>query len=420
MKKIILLLLMIFSVTLVSCSVEDDNYLDNAGVKKLNNVIYPEDNGEEVIISEEAINKLYQFNDKVISGMFEENKNYVYSPLSIYMALSMLTEGSTNDCYDELSSLLGESDIALLRENMKKVFEATYTETDKTTVFMANSIWTSNMYDIKDSYVNNLAKNYYAEALETDFTNSKTPEAVAKWINDRTNNILGVKKESFAFNQDTLLLLINTIYFKGQWRDQFEKHQISEGIFKTNEGEESVNFLNHDVRTRFYQSSDYQMAEDYFEDGYKIVYILPTEGNDITTLIKQDSFLENAFASYKEQSTYSYINLKVPKFETKNSYDVLKSMRSLGVASMLIPSVETFKNIIDNQEVFVSGIKHEAGLSLDETGVEAAAYTAIQMDIESVEPEATIYFHMDRPFAYVITDNNNLPLFVGVTLNPNE
>ena len=137
------------------------------------------------------------------------------------------------------------------------------------------------------------------------------------------------------------------------------------------------------------------------------MYILPR--NSIKEVL--DS---NIFELINKGNT-GKINLTVPKFDVKSSFDLIEALKNLGVNEIFNQNTKDIKSI-KGTDVFVSTIKQDARIVLDEEGTKAAAVTIIGAKNESVEPDITINFKLDRPFIYVILDSKDVPLFIG-TIN---
>ena len=89
------------------------------------------------------------------------------------------------------------------------------------------------------------------------------------------------------------------------------------------------------------------------------------------------------------------------------------------MSSAFDPALADFSGIVDNEDLFVSGVIHQANITVDEEGTEAAAATAITMETTSAEIEEPLEFFVDQPFIYAIMDQETgAILFMGRVMNP--
>ena len=117
-------------------------------------------------------------------------------------------------------------------------------------------------------------------------------------------------------------------------------------------------------------------------------------------------------------SSYIIINRSIPKFDISSGIDLAGGLKALGVTDVFDAETSDFSPMSDMEGVFVSSASHNARVAIDEEGVTAAAFTELAMAGAGAPPEEEVDFVLDRPFIFVITTPNNLPLFVGVVNNP--
>ncbi|HHT66801.1 MAG TPA: serpin family protein, partial [Erysipelotrichaceae bacterium] len=116
------------------------------------------------------------------------------------------------------------------------------------------------------------------------------------------------------------------------------------------------------------------------------------------------------------------MHYRLPKFKLMGSYDLKEVLQEMNVKKIFNPEEANLQGICElseNANLYVEKAKHEAGIAVDNKGIEAAVYTIIGMNVTSIEPEVyeDVYFYVNRPFAYTITSGDGLPLFMGVTTN---
>ena len=159
-----------------------------------------------------------------------QDENLNFSPVSLYMALSLAASGAKGATQEELLAALGLSGKSMdyLATQSSHLFQRLYRDNEVGQLHVANSIWLRQDSDFREAFVDRAAEKFYASAYRVDFTNPKTAQAMSKWISEQTN---GVLKPDVSFQGNQLLTLLNTIYFKDEWMDRFERRQTKPDAF---------------------------------------------------------------------------------------------------------------------------------------------------------------------------------------------
>lgn len=400
---LIVCLLVLIAIMLAGCKSKE--YIDSETFEKLSNVTYPNVSEEKTYVNSQQTRLINDSYFKIVDNIYKENENMIYSPASLYMALSLLSEGSTGDSYNELVDYLGVNNLEELRKLNKDLYENNYYKNKNGEGKIANSIWVKNGGNISLDYIKRLEESYYAESFKADFSNENDKNNIIRWINNNTNDFLKLTKDNYTIDSSISLLLLNTIYFNNKWSEPFDKSLTRKDTFYSYKNDVEVYFMKHSVESVYASSDDYEMVYDYFHNGNKICYLLPSEGKNVK------DYLNVNFMEQKWERVI--LNITVPKFKYITKFDLNDTLESVGVKTI-------FKGGLDNIELGlrVSKIKQVAGIELSEEGVKAAAVTSIDGPT-SVEPiDKKVNIKLNRPFIYYILDSNNTILFSGVMNNP--
>lgn len=400
---LIVCLLVLIAIMLAGCKSKE--YIDSETFEKLSNVTYPNVSEEKTYVNSQQTRLINDSYFKIVDNIYKEKENMIYSPASLYMALSLLSEGSTGDSYNELVDYLGVNNLEELRKLNKDLYENNYYKNKNGEGKIANSIWVKNGSNINLDYVKRLEESYYAESFKADFSNENDKDNIIRWINNNTNDFLKLTKDNYTIDSSISLLLLNTIYFNNKWSEPFDKSLTRKDTFYSYKNDVEVYFMKHSVESVYASSDDYEMVYDYFHNGNKICYLLPSEGKNVK------DYLNVNFMEQKWERVI--LNITVPKFKYITKFDLNDTLESVGVKTI-------FKGGLDNIELGlrVSKIKQVAGIELSEEGVKAAAVTSIEGPT-SVEPiDKKVNIKLNRPFIYYILDSNNTILFSGVMNNP--
>lgn len=345
-----------------------------------------------------------------------KGENLVYSPVNVYMALSMLAESTDGHTRQEILDLLGVHDIEEVRTLANKLWMSNYADDGITTNILANSVWLSDKVTYNKSTLDTLAKKYYASSFSGKMGSDSYNKAIRNWLDEQTGGLLKDQANEIEFNTETVLGLASTVYFKARWNNEFPEHLTKSDIFNGTNGKQSTNFMyqrNTDIT--LYSDDNYTATALPFNNSGKMWLILPDENSSPEALISNGNInpILNG-ATPKTVHTNTIINLYMPKFDVTSSIGLIDGIKSLGVSDVFDEVTADFSPIMQNQSGYVSQIEHSARVTVDEEGCTAAAFTVIGVDTEAAIMGQEVDFRLNRPFIFVITADDSTPLFVGV------
>lgn len=345
------------------------------------------------------------------------DSNANYSPLSLYIALALAATGAEGSTKDELLNVLGVKDIDSLSSQCGNLFRLLYSDNAISKLKIANSVWMDNYVGgnkvaFKKTYMDNASENFYASLFSVDFADKKTGEAMGQWITDNTNGTLA---PSFKLSDDQIMTIINTIYFYDQWVDRFDEEATAADAFHLSSGEDiTCDFMNMTYGTHSFSDGDgFLRSGLVLKTGGEMVFILPDEGISIDTLLASPEKVQEIF----ESGDYcnGEVVFQVPKFKFDSSFDMIDTLKSLGIQSAFASGAD-FSGITDGT-AFISGVRQDTHIAIDEIGVEASAFTQIDY-AGAAMPDGHADMILDRPFIYGITATDGTLLFAGVCQNP--
>lgn len=364
------------------------------------------------------------FADKTAAQVFAAGENTVYSPVSLYAALAMLTELTAGDTRQQVMDLLGAADSETLRQEIAKLWLSLYCDDGRTTCLMGNAAFLSDTAPYRQEGLDVLADSYYASLYTVPMGTAEADEAVQGWLNQLTRGFLQEAAGQVTTEPDTLLMLINTLYYKAAWVDDFNESATEEDIFTAADGtEQTADFMHRKQSySRYLRGGDYLAASLSLRGGAKMTFVLPEEGVTPESLLARQGFLTGLTASGEEltrsgapaKEGWADILWSVPKFDVSSTVKLKDALRSLGLTDMFEADRADLTPLTEVDAV-VSAVSQSARLKADEEGVEAAAFTLIAADSAAMleeEPEV-IEMNLNRPFLCVIYDSDDLPLFVA-------
>lgn len=397
----LLMLLSVLSLAFTGCTVSNPS--NGSGDNKIDTPIISDK------VSGEAITFKDEFN---ILKFMPDDKNYMVSPFSLKMAMSLAANGADGTTKDEILTAFGIDNLDSYNTAAKELIER-YEGTSSVKLNVANSIWLNKDVagkDIKftDEYKKLVSEYYKGTASEEDAKNIVMK--INSWVEKKTNNkIKNLLPEGDA---KFLSVLVNTIYFKGEWAEQFEEYATKEEDFTDRNGKvEKTDFMHKTERYRFYEDENMKMVRVPYKGGKTAMYlVLPTNEDkmDIATALDNMN-------SYK-------IRLSFPKFKTEYSLSFKEILKHIGIEKAFEKweaefDEVMFKGVKEGENVYVDDVLQKTFIEVDENGTEAAAATAVIMnEATSIGPsmEEIKEFKADRPFIYFIRDDvTHEVLFIG-------
>lgn len=403
-KIIALLLVVMFSVILSGCNVNRAELISYANS---NDTVYLNIDTDDVKYNQAFLD----FTAELFKNI-DEGDNRLLSPLSIYLALSMLTNGARDNTLSELESVLGMLNYEL---NSYCYYLATQLENKDAKAIIANSIWINNdsPFSADTNFLNTNAMYYKAEIYRDAFSHKRAVKNINAWVNNNTQGL--ISKITDSIDPLTVMMLINTLYFDSKWQREYNSY--TKYPFNSDNGQtNSVDFF-LDTQQGYYSSDNAKAFKVSLKDDYYFLGILP-DVNDI----------DNYMTLFDGNELYSLINnfnlmevkIRIPKFSYDYSINLNQSLSSMGIIDAFDPYNARFGGLgVINDNLYVSDVIHKTTIELTRGGVKAAAVTKIGMKATSApHSDSLIELYLDRPFIYAIMNGKtDTPLFIGSVKN---
>lgn len=387
-------------------------------IDKANTIVLPQ-NGSSIITANNqfAFNFLQQTLQQDIA-----DGNKLISPFSIYLALSMVYNGTDNATKDSISRVLQLSGISIDDLNLVcKALIAQLPAEDKNVHFsIANSIWCNqNNFQPLDFFLN-ITRNYYDAAVKVEnFGNPNTVNDINNWVKEKTNG--KIQKILDATSTDDLMYLLDAIYFNGAWTYSFKISDTKNDLFHLQNGNSvEVPFMNQTIKTNLYHDSSFEILElPYgYDNGFSMYIALP--GNNQQPMSSFVSFMKaDIFANAIKKMDSASVKVEIPRWQySYNIEDMKPELSSLGMGIAFLANAD-FSRMYNPDQVrpYITKAVHKTYIKVNEQGTEAAAVTAIGMGTTSYG--GPIIFKADHPFLYAIAEKQTgTILFTGVVNDP--
>jgi len=367
-----------------------------------------------------------------------QDKNIFFSTYSIENALAMTWAGATNNTADEMADSLHFTLPSSSFHSTLNALNVDINSRDDTDPFfiggdafqlnLVNAVWSNIGYPFLASYLDILAQNYDAGVHTLDF--SGQPDAsrlvINRWVEDQTNEKIKDLLPEGSISRDTAVVLTNAIYFKASWCSQFDEGATIPGDFtRLDNSTVSSQMMHQTVRTRFFHSEDFDAVElpyvsphdeSQYSQELSMLLIAPHNGRfDSVESALDNNFIQSILSSL----SIGDVELTLPKFEFDCEIRCKQIMRKLGMIDAFIPYAADFSNMVDPEDStpYIDEIYHKAFIAVDEKGTEAAAATAVVVDVVAAYESVSI--SMDRPFIFLIRDDfTGTILFMGRVIDP--
>ncbi|XP_073728694.1 leukocyte elastase inhibitor isoform X2 [Misgurnus anguillicaudatus] len=383
---------------------------------------------------------------KKISEINTSGKNVFYSPLSISSALAMVSLGAKGNTKDQILQVLclNKCGPAVLHQSKKpktadqenqihSSYNKLMSELNEPGVpymlSLANRLYGEKSYQFIDKFISDSQKYYQAGLESVDFIkNSEAARVnINNWVEENTQGRIKDLLAQGILNNMTRLVLVNALYFKGNWESKFLYRDTVDQPFKVNKNEtKPVEMMNQDkdFPLTFIPEVNSQILElPYVGRNMSMLIILPNEIEDDTTGLQK---LEKTLTYEKlmewtkpDNMKIQYLALSLPKFKLEETYDMKNLLVKLGMVDAFKKGKANFSDLSHNNDLVVSEVIHKTFLEVTEEGTEAAAATGMVCMCDSGRFNIPKAFNADHPFLFFIRHNpTNTILFYGRFCSP--
>lgn len=331
-----------------------------------------------------------------------EQPNVIISPFSISLALSQLALGAVNETEELLMHHLHENTLACYHESLHNVLE----KLRNNDLQIATRIFLNQGFQPKQDFVQESQRLY-----ESEPTVLESLQQINDWVEKATNG----KMTEFlsALPPNLLLMLINAVHFKGEWKARFDPRFTSRGVFYLDEKHmvdvEVMEDAKHPLSLFIDNELEAQVASFPFQKSTSLLVVMPLSGQvNVSSLAAKLNISDLYNRLPKERA----VQVRVPKFKLEYAQELQDVFTKLGLGDMF--SSPNLANMADGH-LLVSSVLHKSCMELNEDGAEAAAATTVVISRAS-----NPIFHLSQPFLFALLDDNTqVPIFMGVINNPN-
>jgi serpin B len=348
----------------------------------------------------------------------EEKPNVMISPTSVSIALGMAYNGAENSTKEAFEEVLNYEGLTReeVNEITKELIHVLLTNVNGNLLEIANSMWYDQEFPVIPEFITLNSHYFDAEVNELDFGSADAVETINNWVSGNTHG--KIDEIIDAIDPAVMMFLINAIYFNCVWETEFDPENTREANFYNEDGSlfEKVDMMQLESTFNVANQNDFRAIELPYKNGkFSMFLFLPSEESSVNLLVEEldgatwNSWME-AFTEQEEFTVY------LPRFEFEFDRSLGDDLKALGLDIAFSPQEADFSGI-SPIALYIADVIHKTYIKVNEEGTEAAAVTAVVMEVTSVQPMSELRF--DHPFLFAIRENSSKSiLFMGKVAEP--
>ncbi len=374
--------------------------------------------------SKDSLADSFNHNGMFLYYITDKSQNTIISPLSINTSLLMAYMGARGLTAHEMASSLH---LTVPQNQVGNAYRNMVSPLGRG-VKIGTSLWLDKSVSVLSSY-KNLAEDDFGGVIEK--VNFKRAQSSANEMNEWIYNNSGGKISHFidpsTISSSTKMVLLNTLFLQGPWGNPFPTQRTGMKQFQLGNGSYvNCTMMNQKSSLYYFENNDTQIValpiENLDSKVSFIVFFPKRKMDDLYNFYyAQDETKPDGFISYLDKFEKRNVDLTLPKFIVSQKIGLKALSRSLGI-KLAITAEADFSGINGKKDLYISQAMHESLLSIDESGIFAAASSEINFGLKSLpDLENAVEMNVNRPFLYAVYDfDTNLLLFLGECINPIE
>lgn len=361
--------------------------------------------------SNEFTLKAYGF----LSNDLKPNENLFYSGVSMSSVLSMTANGAAGNTYEQMYKALNFDKFSedQINNYQYKLLTTLPFISNSTKLNIAYGIWHTPDLNILPTFKSTVTEDYKSRIAALDYNKAdETLKDINGFIGRKTEQMI---PEFFPnLPAGMKMLLVNAIYFKGEWDKKFDKGKTKKDTFYLQAGNTvQTDFMEITHSFEMATTTSYQAVKlPYKDKKFEMIIVKPSSNSTLKTL--QEKFTRNeAVQEMDNQFKDASLILSMPKFKFEYEIDLNKMLQQFGMADAFY-NVADFSRMADNKRLFIDKVRQKAVIDVHEAGSEAAAVTVVEMTYSSISSSVPTRIKYDEPFIFLLREaSSGLILFMG-------
>lgn len=353
--------------------------------------------------------------------------NIFISPLSISSALAMVYLGAKGDTATQMAQALSLSSGEVVHADFQTLNADINSPSASYILKLANRLYGENTSNFLTQFLDATQKYYQADLRTVDFIGA--PEAcraeINSWVEEQTENKIKDLLKPGTVSAMTRLVLVNAIYFKGNWMNRFDAANTKEMPFKVNKNETKPVQMMYQMKKfpfNYIPEHGLQILElPYKDDELSMFILLPqesTDGSDPLLKLEKELTQEklDEWTNRENMDIHSEVFVHLPKFKLEEDYELNEPLARMGMKDVFCAGKADLSGMNGQGGLYLSTVAHKAFVEVNEEGTEAAAATAGLIALCMLSEE---HFTADHPFLFFIRHNKTKSiLFFGRFSSP--
>lgn len=352
-------------------------------------------------------------------GAIDKTGNTCVSPYSIATVLLFLMLGTRGQSKYQISSAVLKDNQLPDGENFQKFKELNTRMLSDINggveLNIATKMFISDRFTLQDDVKTRAKKFFKSDIGHKDFSKAKmAAKFMNTWIAKNTNHKIKNLISEKWLNSLTVMVLVNAVYFKGEWETKFDPSKTKKQHFFGDKNKVTqVNMMHIKLPVLYTTDKDYSaIALPYKGKKFEMVFILPKKIDGLNALEEKSS--SELLQHINSRFIMSAVQISIPKFVIESELDLIKVLPKLGITDIFNDAKSDFSHLIreHTDNMYVSKAVHKVIVELSEEGTEAAAATTVVVQFRSAKP--TMSFTADHPFLFYIRNKESgTILFLG-------
>jgi serine protease inhibitor len=385
-------------------------------------IIHNRPNNRKVKLDARLVSSSTSFGFNLFDRLAKQdpNKNIFISPSSVAIALSMTYNGASGETQEAIAKALELQNIKIdeINDYNRNIQELLANGDTNVELNIANSLWARKDIALEQTFLNKVKEFYQAEISNLDFKDSKAANTINAWVKKNTKD--KIDKIVDRIEPDSMLFLINAVYFKGKWEAPFEKSLTKPQPFTLADGTKIQHpAMSRSGEYRYYDAPTFQaISLPYGTGRFSMEIFLPKAKSNLLEFQKQ--LTTKNWQEWSTKFTRKEGLIQLPRFKVEYETSLKSALQNMGMAIAFDSDKADFRNL-STVKAFIGEVKHKTFVEVNEEGTEAAAATSIEMKVTSASPSEETPFQMivDRPFFFTISDRQTgTIIFMGAIQNP--
>ncbi|HEY3137303.1 MAG TPA: serpin family protein [Blastocatellia bacterium] len=424
-RKLSKTLIVLMLLALIGCSGVTQSSVTNNNQPSNSNATMKDANSNRTndTVDSRLVSANTRFGFKLYSEVLKQSagKNVFISPASVGLALAMTYNGAVGETKLAMERALEIQGMnhAELNRAYAELRTALESPDPKVELNIANSLWAKQGISFNPDFIQRNRQFYGAEVTTLNFGDPSAPATINSWVSDKTKG--KIRNIVDQIDPQSILFLINAIYFKGKWKAEFDKAKTKEDDFTIGAGQQKRLPMMHQSGTYdYYEGAGFQAVSLPYGAGRVSMYILlPAKGTSLDEF--QKKLTSANWDSWMKEFAETKGEIAVPRFKVEYELLLNDALKALGMGIAFDPVRADLSGIAKTQEnAYISRVKHKTFAEVNEEGTEAAAATSVEVTLTSaMQPRKTFRMIVDHPFFCAIRDNKTgTLLFMGWISDP--